>query len=88
MTNASVKRRWRDELVHDEGWHADLLRGLGHFANAYDDGDLTIIDLPKHPRMFHTDQNSRRADRDDSAACSVPHGFHGGWAPDKITIVE
>ena len=18
----------------------------------------------------------------------VPHGFHGGWAPDKITIVE
>jgi carotenoid cleavage dioxygenase-like enzyme len=28
-----------------------------HFANAYDDGDLTIIDLPKHPRMFHTDQN-------------------------------
>ena len=28
-----------------------------HFANAYDDGDLTIIDLPKHPRMFLTDQN-------------------------------
>jgi carotenoid cleavage dioxygenase-like enzyme len=28
-----------------------------HFANAYDDGDLTIIDLPKHHRMFHTDQN-------------------------------
>lgn len=28
-----------------------------HFANAYDDGDLTIIDLPKHPRMFYTDQN-------------------------------
>jgi len=18
----------------------------------------------------------------------VPHGFHGGWAPDKITVVE
>ena len=28
-----------------------------HFANAYDDGDLTIIDLPKHPSMFRTDQN-------------------------------
>ena len=28
-----------------------------HFANAYDDGDLTIIDLPKHRRMFLTDQN-------------------------------
>ena len=28
-----------------------------HFANAYDDGDLTIIDLAKHPRMFFTDQN-------------------------------
>ena len=19
---------------------------------------------------------------------SVPHGFHGGWAPDKVTVVE
>ena len=28
-----------------------------HFANAYDDGDLTIIDLPRHRRMFLTDQN-------------------------------
>ncbi|UVT15874.1 MAG: carotenoid oxygenase family protein [Nitrospira sp.] len=28
-----------------------------HFANAYDHGDLTIIDLMKHKRMFHTDQN-------------------------------
>jgi carotenoid cleavage dioxygenase len=28
-----------------------------HFANAYDDGDFTIIDLPKHHRMFLTDQN-------------------------------
>ena len=28
-----------------------------HFANAYDDGDLTIIDLAKHKRMFLTDQN-------------------------------
>lgn len=28
-----------------------------HFANAYDDGDLTIIDLMKHPSMFRTDQN-------------------------------
>ena len=28
-----------------------------HFANAYDDGDLTIIDLPRHERMFLTDQN-------------------------------
>jgi len=28
-----------------------------HFANAYDDGDLTIIDLPKHSSMFRTDQN-------------------------------
>ena len=28
-----------------------------HFANAYDDGDLTIIDLLKHPSMFRTDQN-------------------------------
>lgn len=28
-----------------------------HFVNAYDDGDLTIIDLPKHPAMFRTDQN-------------------------------
>jgi carotenoid cleavage dioxygenase-like enzyme len=28
-----------------------------HFANAYDDGDLTIIDLPKHPSMFRTDHN-------------------------------
>ena len=26
----SVERRWRDELVHDEGRHADLLQGLGH----------------------------------------------------------
>ena len=28
-----------------------------HFANAYDEGDLTIIDLARHPRMFFTDQN-------------------------------
>jgi carotenoid cleavage dioxygenase len=28
-----------------------------HFANAYDDGDLTIVDLMKHKRMFLTDQN-------------------------------
>ena len=28
-----------------------------HFANAYDDGDLTIIDIAKHPSMFRTDQN-------------------------------
>jgi len=28
-----------------------------HFANAYDDGDLTIIDLAKHPSMFRTDEN-------------------------------
>src|SRR5262249_9553368 len=28
-----------------------------HFANAYDDGDLTIVDLMKHPSMFRTDQN-------------------------------
>lgn len=28
-----------------------------HFANAYDEGDLTIIDLAKHPSMFRTDQN-------------------------------
>ncbi len=28
-----------------------------HFANAYDDGDLTIVDLCKHPSMFRTDQN-------------------------------
>jgi carotenoid cleavage dioxygenase-like enzyme len=28
-----------------------------HFANAYDDGDLTIIDLAKHESMFRTDQN-------------------------------
>lgn len=28
-----------------------------HFANAYDDGDLTVIDLCKHPSMFRTDQN-------------------------------
>ncbi|HKM71781.1 MAG TPA: carotenoid oxygenase family protein [Stellaceae bacterium] len=28
-----------------------------HFANAYDDGDLTIIDLPRHPKMFATYQN-------------------------------
>lgn len=28
-----------------------------HFANAYDDGDRTIIDLPKHPAMFWRDQN-------------------------------
>lgn len=28
-----------------------------HFANAYDDGDLTVIDLCKHATMFRTDQN-------------------------------
>jgi carotenoid cleavage dioxygenase-like enzyme len=28
-----------------------------HFANAYDDGDRTILDVPKHPSMFRTDQN-------------------------------
>jgi carotenoid cleavage dioxygenase-like enzyme len=28
-----------------------------HFANAYDEGDLTIVDLLKHHRMFLTDQN-------------------------------
>lgn len=28
-----------------------------HFANAYDDGERTIIDLMKHPSMFRTDQN-------------------------------
>jgi len=28
-----------------------------HFANAYDDGDLTVIDLMKHPSMFRSDQN-------------------------------
>ena len=30
MADASVERRWRDELVHDEGRHDDLLQGLGH----------------------------------------------------------
>lgn len=28
-----------------------------HFANAFDQGNLTIIDLAKHPSMFRTDQN-------------------------------
>lgn len=28
-----------------------------HFANAYDDGENTVIDLPRHQRMFLTDQN-------------------------------
>lgn len=28
-----------------------------HFVNAYDDGDLTIIDLARHPRMFDVDWN-------------------------------
>jgi carotenoid cleavage dioxygenase-like enzyme len=28
-----------------------------HFVNAYDEGDLTIIDLARHPRMFDLDQN-------------------------------
>ncbi len=28
-----------------------------HFANAYDEGELTNIDLMKHPSMFRTDQN-------------------------------
>jgi carotenoid cleavage dioxygenase len=28
-----------------------------HFANSYDDGDRTIIDLMKHPSMFRSDQN-------------------------------
>ncbi|MGF1986945.1 MAG: carotenoid oxygenase family protein [Nostoc sp. ZfuVER08] len=28
-----------------------------HFANAYDEGDLTIVDVLKHPSMFRTDQN-------------------------------
>ena len=28
-----------------------------HFANAYDDGERTVLDLPRHERMFLTDQN-------------------------------
>ena len=28
-----------------------------HFANAYDEGELTIVDLMKHPSMFRSDQN-------------------------------
>ncbi|MEJ5142071.1 carotenoid oxygenase family protein [Gluconobacter albidus] len=28
-----------------------------HFVNAYDDGDLTLIDLVRHPRMFDRDHN-------------------------------
>jgi carotenoid cleavage dioxygenase-like enzyme len=28
-----------------------------HFVNAYDEGDLTIIDLVRHPRMFDADHN-------------------------------
>ena len=28
-----------------------------HFVNAYDDGDLTIIDVARHPRMFDLDHN-------------------------------
>ncbi len=28
-----------------------------HFVNAYDDGDLTIVDVARHPRMFDSDQN-------------------------------
>lgn len=28
-----------------------------HFVNAYDEGDLTIIDLARHPRMFDVDRN-------------------------------
>ncbi len=27
-----------------------------HFLNAYDDGDRTIVDVVRHPRMFATDQ--------------------------------
>jgi carotenoid cleavage dioxygenase len=28
-----------------------------HFVNAYDEGDLAIVDLVRHPRMFNLDQN-------------------------------
>lgn len=28
-----------------------------HFVNAYDDGDLTIVDVARHPRMFDRDWN-------------------------------
>ena len=28
-----------------------------HFLNAYDDGDRTIVDLVRYPRMFATDQS-------------------------------
>jgi carotenoid cleavage dioxygenase len=28
-----------------------------HFVNAYNEGDLTIIDLVRHPRMFDVDHN-------------------------------
>lgn len=33
-----------------------------HFVNAYDDGDLTIIDLARHPRMFERDHNGPNED--------------------------
>jgi carotenoid cleavage dioxygenase-like enzyme len=31
-----------------------------HFLNAYDDGDRTIVDLVRHPRMFATDKAGPR----------------------------
>ena len=46
-----------------------------HFADAYDDGDLTIIDLPKHPRMFLTDQNCPNEGGADAGLVHAPSAF-------------
>lgn len=47
----------RDSDVGRLQWFAAPRCFAFHFANAYDEGDLTIIDLCRHPSMFRTDQN-------------------------------
>ena len=47
----------RDGDVSRIQWFAAPRCYAFHFANAYDDGDRTIIDLPRHPKMFATYEN-------------------------------
>ncbi|CAB3782371.1 8'-apo-carotenoid 13,14-cleaving dioxygenase [Paraburkholderia ultramafica] len=47
----------RDGDVSRLQWFAAPRCFLFHFVNAYDEGDLTIIDLVRHPRSFDRDHN-------------------------------
>ncbi|WP_213957820.1 carotenoid oxygenase family protein [Variovorax sp. dw_954] len=55
-----------------------------HFVNAYDEGDLTIVDLARHERMFLTDQNGPN----EGAPVLVRWTFHRPSGRVSETVID